>query len=369
MLSIIIKISADLEYYETLSYPSWTIFRHITFFLSMILLGILFFMTKKKQVYGKKLLYIYIIFIGLIFTLSIFYSARTGKFSNNTISHIYFLLGPYLYVFFLNNLISEKEIDKFVNTTFLLCVCLYLNYRSDRLLVLNNYFQINFWNSYSPFESSAFSGYFYGFMVYYTLKTKKIGWSILSILMVVLTFKRINVLLSILFLIFGLMVSVEKKIPKIIRHSMVLLFTILPMISYYIMRTDKIVDVAYNLGFQDTKGFLMGRDYFFNLLIGLDFESYGLGSADDTLRRLTGHGFELDGLRIFMELGFIGVLAFAITFWTLTKDNLTNIFIMFVFFLNYLSSAQLTDNYVLLFMFLTMSLINRTKYIDFVKMR
>lgn len=361
VISIAIKIFADLIYYDLLSYPSWSIFRHILFFGVFLLLVFQFSVNKYKNKYTFDELKKIILFLSLVLCISLINSVIGNDFTTKTLAQLYFIGSPAIMAILIVDSFSIDEIDTFFKVLFLAVATIYIYYKISDLTNINNYLLIDFWNSYSPFESSAFSGYFYGFMVYFSMtKTnKKNIWSFLGIIFVFLTFKRINVIVSFIFLLSGHLIKSEKKFSKLSKYIMITIFTILPVFTYYIMKPDILFNIARKLGFEDTKGLMMGRDNFFYLLKSYHYKSYGLGSMDVTLNNLTGHGFELDGLRIYMELGIIGCLIMASFFWNITERYFINGIIVFIFFINYLTSAQLVDNYSLLFMFITIFINNK----------
>lgn len=355
--SVAIKVQADNIYNQTLTYPWWSIGRHILFGTALLLMVFTYFSKYHNSLSFLREFKQLTIMTALIAIVSLVLLAINGGSVTYLFKSIYFIYSAFLYGYLLLNVYSRDEIEQLVKWFFLLVVILYLMEYYPKLIILDNYTQIDFFTSYSPFESSAFSAYFYGCMMFFTLATKNRKLSILAVILNLLSFKRINVIFSIIFLIISLTRWGYFYIKKWIFYLLIVLFAIIPAIEYKLMTPSVIDKVALYLGFTDVHGLLMGRDNYFFAVINSNYHAQGFSSATRQLQLISGHGMEMDGLSTYMEMGLLGTSIFSIGFWKFSDRIFRNIFVMLVFFLNYLTSSQLGDTYSLLLLFLTVCLV------------
>lgn len=361
--SIVIKILADRFSYINYYYPSWTIGRHVSYAVLIAGLLVCFVLSKKNfQLFFleelKKIFLLGFLFLAISFLKSIYH----GGLQRETIDQLYFLISPALLAFLMVNILGYKYMDLLMKISLFSVSFFYLIVHIQDFFSLSSLLSIDFFSSRSVFEDSSTSGYFYGLMCYFTVVSNERKYSFFSVLMVILTFKRINVLFSIVLLVVGYKIPFEKKIPSVITKVTSIFFIILPVGEYFILQPDKIDNFVNRILFFDKKGLFMGRDFFFQQLINSGYRSLGLGSVTKALRQLGLRGLEMDALRMFMELGIIGVIALTVIFWSLTKNDLKKYMIMFLFFLNYSTSGQLSDSYVLFFIFSSFAMIDRKLY-------
>lgn len=349
MASVAVKIQADNIYNTSLVYPTWSIGRHILFAISLILTVIIFllkrhndgivFLRELKRLTGMILL---VVIVSLVL-LSI-HGGSVGY----MLKSVYFIYSAFLYGYLLLNVYSKKEIIQLVKFFFLIVVFLYIIEFFPKFFVAENYTQIDFLASYSPFESSAFSAYFYGCMMFFTLATDNKKFSVIAVIFNILTFKRINVIFSVIFLAISLSRFGYFKVKRWIVYVLILIFTIIPAIQYRLMTPSVIDKVALFFGFTDSHGLLMGRDRYFYAVLNSNYHASGFSSATRQLQLISGHGMEMDGLSTYMEMGLLGTSIFSVGFWKFAGSIFRNVFVMFIFFLNYLTSSQLGDTYSLL---------------------
>lgn len=355
--SVAIKVQADNIYYQTVVYPWWSIVRHLLFGISLLLMIIAYFTKRRDSVNFIREFRQLTLMTMLIVIVSIVLLAVNGGSITYLFKSIYFIYSAFLYGFLLLNVYSKVEIEKLIKWFFLLVIILYLIEYYPKLLNIKNYTQIDFFTSYSPFESSAFSAYFYGCMMFFTLATKNKKLSIISVIFNLLSFKRINVIFSVIFLIISLSHWGYFHVKKWIIYLLIILFALIPSIQYKLMSPSIIDKLALSLGFTDIHGLLMGRDNYFFTVVNSNYHMSGFSSATRQLQLLSGHGMEMDGLSTYMEMGLLGTSIFSVGFWKFAGSIFRNVFVMFIFFLNYLTSSQLGDTYSLLLLFLTICLV------------
>ena len=354
--SIIVKMQADLFYYDNLYYPNWSIFRHILFGSSLILLLLAFIKSKNQKVFVREFLMLCGLGFFILF-LSIIYVSINGGGIFASIKSLYLMYSGVIAAFFILNLYRPKEIISFMKVLLVTVLLLYFYGNIEKFFVPSNYLEIDFWESKSPFESSAFSGYLYGFMMFFTLAIDNKKWAWISVIGNLLAFKRVNILFSLLFLCISVFKKGKRKIPKILLWFLIILFSLLPMLQYELMTPDNLYFLANKLGFSDVHYLLMGRDKFFYQVLNSGYKSFGFGSASARLQSLSGNGMEMDGLSTYMELGLFGSSAISLTFWKITGRKSRGIFLMLVFFINYLTSSQINSTYTMMFLVISVAFI------------
>lgn len=365
-ISILVKINADLYYYSNAIYPSWSSMRHI---LVVVIIGISFIVYIGLPVDNrgkwKKPMTIALGFAISYVVISVFMAVRLNKPFTRAIEMSFLQTSSIILAFFFINIFSKKEISRLMRAIFILFTVQYIISHLDRLLVPQNFLEISFFDSYSPFESSALSGYIYGMLVYFTMFDENKFFIYASFIMNFLVFKRINVLVSIFLVIFGRKISYEKNISNSLKWFVIILFTILPIIQYHAMLGSGIDFILQIFPRFDVQGLLMGRNWYLNTLLNSNYESYGLGSSGTELYSLLTHtGIELDGIVMYLEMGLYGLFGASFTWWNITEMKLKNFVIILIFMVNYLTSSQLTDTYAVFFNLLTVALITNYGRLD-----
>lgn len=358
VLSIFIKIQADLYFYSNYYYPTWSNIRHILFSLILFLLFILYIGISERKKWIKPML-IMLFFSLLYLAISIVLVIIQKQTFIRAFEVTFMRTIPILISYFFVNVYSKREINIFMRTLFLILSFKYIIDYYSLLLTPENWRQINFFQSYSPFESSAMSGYFYGFVLYFCLFDTNNLFKVYSFIMNFLVFKRINVLFSILLFLLGRYIPEEKKIKNSTKWFLIALFTILPIAEYNLILGEGLNTVIKIFPQFDLQGLLMGRDWFLRTIVNSNYQSYGLGSLGVELYKLLlKTGLELDGVQMYMELGIIGTFGISYTWWNFTERYFKNVIIVLLFMINYLTSAQLGDSYAVFFNTLTIAMIS-----------
>lgn len=365
LITIPIKVQADLFYYSNGIYPSFAIYRHIFYLVALIFFAMAYINVKKDKS-GFVIIKNMSILSLIVLFQSFFLSILQGKLPLITIKNLYFMFSPVLLAYFVVNILDEKRIARMLKITFIFVIIQYIHLKLPIILTPSSFLEIDFMRSYSPFESSAFSGYFYGFMVYFTLVSKSRTFSILSVLFNILIFKRLNVIFSIIFLMYSIFEIGSKKVNPLIRKGLIIFFIIFPVVEYFVVINPYHLNlIAQKIGFENVHGLVMGRDVFINTVLNSGYESWGFGSMGERLNLLLGKkGIEFDSVQIFIELGLIGCTVFPYFLWKSTTLNIAGITLMLVLFINISTSHQLTESYTILFNFLTIFLLNKKMHME-----
>lgn len=363
LLSIPIKSAADSYYYLNGTYPSYSILRHVLFTMSILFFGLAFFNIKKRYKFGNKIMYGMLFLVFLIMIISFFQAFKMQVIPIYTMKSIYFFVSPIILSYFIINVLEGNILDKGMKIAFILIAIQYIYSRWNIFLTFSSFLEINFFDSFSPFESSTYAGYFYGFMIYFLLCSKSKKFGIMAFIFNFLVFKRINIIFSVFFLaLFWKKEEIRKiNVPKIVLNVLVCLFSIIPIIEYNIITSqEKLYKLALYLGFTDTKGLVMGRDYFINSIVNSGFKSSGFGSTGILLEQILGKkGIEMDAIQIYLELGILGCFLFAFFLWKSIPNNVSAILVMFLFYINICTAYQITESYTVFFTFLVLFIIEK----------
>lgn len=346
---MVVKLEGDLVFNKSSGAinPSWKVLQYFFIVIFMVITAFVLVNSRKMQLFFLKEFTWLSTLVLSFFTESLVYIFINQELTFTSFKLLIIFYIPIVASFLFLNSFSIQQIDQIMKCFFVIFILLYLFEKRD-VLTINSFFQISFFDSKSPFESSSFSGYFYGFMIYFCRVERDKVFTPLSVVFNILVFKRINIIFSVLFLILG-GISKEKKVSKNYRYFFSSIFTAIPIATYYFMIPGNLEKIVLKLGFFSTKGLLMGRNIFFNAIYYGNFRSSGYGSVGKVLSKFGFHGLEMDGLRLFIELGLLGVLLFSVIFWKVGNDSKKNNWILLLFFLNYCTSAQLSDLYAIFF--------------------
>ena len=360
LISIAVKINADLFYYSNGYYPFWSSIRHVLF-AALIVFSLLIYLGLPVDNRGKweRPMLIAIGFSLLYIFVSIILAVNQNRPFIRAFEMSYMQTSSIVLVYCFINIYTKKELSFLMRTTFCILTFQYILSNFNLLITPQNFLEIRFFDSYSPFESSLFSGYIYGLFIYFTLFDENKFFVYSSFIVNFLVFKRINVLVSVVLLLFGNKISYKEKSKNFTKWILIIIFTFLPILAYEFMIGTGVNFILELFPQFDVQGLFMGRDWFLKTLLNSNYESYGLGSAGveiSSLLRVS--GLELDGITMYLELGFLGVFGVSYTWWNFTESNKKNIIIVLIFMINYLTSWQLADTYAVFFNVITMALIS-----------
>lgn len=291
-----------------------------------------------KEFNNINVIVIVFIFISLIKILI------SGKFTMETPKEIIYLWIPIIYAFLLLNKLSIKDVDKYFNTL-LLCFIIGYGLEIYDKLSISNFFNISYSKSYSPFESAYMSGSFTSIFLYFLYRDKKLQ-STISFIFVLMTFKRLSILFSVIMLITTKIFNMKKDVKKSTVTLFKLFFIVSPIIIYFYLRPEYIykINTRFNI---DLDEILMGRANIFNTVIDSGFKSYGYGSTTDLVLKIfprDGH-LHLDLVKIFMETTIVGLSIFVNNLWNVVGKNRYAVLIMLYQFFNILTSHSLRGSF------------------------
>lgn len=339
-----------------------SILKYGILFLCISLEGYIFFKSGKS---GEKISKNYVSFIWYFLILIVLSSVATlaqSNFSFRTIQTFIFIFSPMLYSYLLINNWNFKQIDYAIKFGLFLSFLEYLlSIGTSWSTIFNNLLSINYNNTNSSMsESSTFALLSLGFAAYFGYYKKNYLWKVISLLFVIMTFKRLITLAGIILFIFGTV-----KLKQIKVNRFLLMFTTVILFSfasfyYYSVQPQNIITISDKLGFS-LRDFSTNRTDRLAWLSMTDYKSYGLGSTTNYMYKIWGVDLEMDIVQLFLEVGSIGVVSFFYCYLNFAKGSLYTFVFMTLLLINSTMSSGMTSTFSWIIIFIVMSTIMKYK--------
>jgi len=261
---------------------------------------------------------------------------------------------PLIYFFFCS-LIDDKFIQKILDNLIWVYLISFL-FANFGKISISNILSISFLNSYSPFESGI--GNYLILLEFYYLFTNQKGKALVSQLIILLSFKRIEVVFSLFVFLFWPLLRKIKKISNVAFFVSILFFALSPLFLnyFYSTQTQALLYEKYSIDFN-----LLSLDRYDRVIFvkeNLGLYDFGFGTVDKILENyrlvsITGRNLHCDLLMIFYDTGFVSVILFVYFMFQTSKRNaISYIIILFMFFdmiFNHPLGAGNVDLWVLVF--------------------
>lgn len=271
------------------------------------------------------------------------------------------LFVPFLYAFIFINFLSMHDIEMFMKFVLLLSIVAFFISTDFSTITLKDIFSISFSNSYSPFENSKISFLSFtlaSFFIYY--RDKFPGWTIASMIMVFLIFKRVYILGVLILLIASTNFFRKVKIKKWILYISSLMWILLIELYMFLLNP-----LNYNWEIDrfhfDIVDFSMSRAYRVWYLIQNNYLSSGLTSTTKFLQNnffFNGTTLELDLIKILMELGILGIIIVVICYYRLARESFYAYLLMSILFLQFLMASGIDGYLEMSIVFISMAVAN-----------
>lgn len=302
----------------------------------------------------KNVMWVIVTFASITLFKIIFSSHFTGR----TVQELLFLIIPILYAYCLLNCLEYKTIDKCMFIILILCMMGYfielgMNFK-DIILGIKS---MSFSESYSMLESSAFAGISIVLAMYFIyFKRRKVS-TILSIIFVILTFKRLAIIFMIFILIIRLFFYCDKKVKRSILNIIKITVFFIG-VGYFIIMIPKNVNKIYELYNIDLYKLTMARTYRFKLIYNsIDFINSGLGSTYAYTMPIYGVTLEMDFIKLIFEVTPVGTWILVNNFMNIAKKNWYCMFLMLFQFFNMITSHSLVSVFSWLLFYITIGCI------------
>ena len=310
--------------------------------LIILLIAYFFYMISRfERIFLKKNILIAGIVFLILYLLSIYYENSSGVMNENIGTGIYKMAFPLIIAIGMINFVDKEYI---YNTMVAILIISIVGYIFELAFAgkvnIASIMAISIIDSYSPFESNFFSGLSISLGAYFSYYRKDKKWTILALIFSLMTFKRIPIIFAIILFVLP---CIKKDLN--IKHSvkttiiMTLGFTLLGVAyANLVMPQNSILIDSFTLkyfGIPFTKA-VMGRNVLLDQLMASGYVRSGLDSTF-----LFAQDIEMDLVRIYLEVGAIGVLTTVYYYWSFSTSNLYAFIYMMSIMINFLFSHSI----------------------------
>ena len=311
---------------------------------------------------GKEYL---LIFGGITFLFAITAVMQMiNGFNSYAINEAVYYYTPLIFIIVYSQISNEQDVETILNYLFVLYVIVFLKNFAGQL-TLANIKSISFANSYSPFESEL-AFVFLIFECFYLYMGKRRN-AIFSLILCILSFKRISMLASMAFFIFSKWIVVKKAVNKKIVIVTTVMFVLLPVLTCLILN-DTLEAWFYQTFHVTLNEITLSRSSRIEAAINSGQIKYGLGSVTTYLTKylnaLHGSNFSNrnlhnDLVKIYLECGILGSIVFTYIYMKAASvSRMLFVMMCYIFFecyFNHLFGAGSTDIWILIYLIMSIA--------------
>lgn len=311
---------------------------------------------------GKEYL---LVFGGITFLFAITAILQMiNGFNSYAINEAVYYYTPLIFIIVYSQISEEHDVETILNYLFVLYVIVFLKNFAGQL-TLANLKSISFANSYSPFESEL-AFVFLIFECFYLYMGKRKN-AIISLILCILSFKRISMLAAIVFFIFSKWIVVKKAVNKKIVIVTTVVFVLLPVLTC-LMLNDTLEAWFYQTFHVTLNEITLTRSSRIEAVINSGQIKYGLGSVTTYLTKylnaLHGSNFSNrnlhnDLVKIYLECGILGSIVFTYIYMKAASvSRMLFVMMCYIFFecyFNHLFGAGSTDIWILIYLIMSIA--------------
>ena len=281
-----------------------------------------------------------ILLVVVVFSIVSVGAMLVNGFQMHMFKDLFYIFFPMLLCFGIINVDKDGSLDYYIDLAFFSYVIYFIyGFRANSITLITT---ISFAESYSPWESGMADVFFIAFYYYY-VRNKKIRCG-LAFIFNFLSFKRIHVVFSIGFLLFGWVFRVFKKtdVNKVYLNCVKVFFMLSPIVINFLV-SDEFAQ-WFNKTFTDLDyaSFTMGRFDQIIAILNYDMSTRGLGVINYYLEEQNAFVkiMHCDLLRVYLETTIIGLVVFVNSYMNVTKKNIySNILVVFFFVVMFSSTC------------------------------
>ena len=298
------------------------------------------------------------LFVGVIIIYSVFKIVSSGIISMRTVQEILFLILPMVYAQLIINNWNKRQIENAMKCGVIIAFVGYVtSLNMSFRTIYNGILMSSFSDSYSDLESFTYCGIALAFFVYFAYYKKQKLFLIISGLFVIMTFKRLFMVIAAVLFIISLFELRNMKVSKKVINITIFLLFALAIIYYYLMHPEMVSYIETKYGF-DVSKFTMTRSDRFRWLYTSDYVSYGFGSSTEYMYNRFYGALEMDMCKIIIELGFLPVFILIHSYIKLAEKNMYTFVFMGLMVMNLIFSSGLTGTFAWCIIFIAISSIN-----------
>ena len=331
-------------------------------FSAIYFLGSGLYEKRRLRGIGKEYL---LVFGGITFLFAITAILQMiNGFNSYAINEAVYYYTPLIFIIVYSQISEEQDVETILNYLFVLYIIVFLKNFAGQL-TLANLKSISFANSYSPFESEL-AFVFLIFECFYLYMGKRKN-AIISLILCILSFKRISMLAAIVFFIFSKWIVVKKAVNKKIVIVTTVVFVLLPVLTC-LMLNDTLEAWFYQTFHVTLNEITLTRSSRIEAVINSDQIKYGLGSVTTYLTKylnaLHGSNFSNrnlhnDLVKIYLECGILGSIVFTYIYMKAASvSRMLFVMMCYIFFecyFNHLFGAGSTDIWILIYLIMSIA--------------
>ncbi len=331
-------------------------------FSAIYFLGSGLYEKRRLRGIGKEYL---LVFGGITFLFAITAILQMiNGFNSYAINEAVYYYTPLIFIIVYSQISEEHDVETILNYLFVLYVIVFLKNFAGQL-TLANLKSISFANSYSPFESEL-AFVFLIFECFYLYMGKRKN-AIISLILCILSFKRISMLAAIVFFIFSKWIVVKKAVNKKIVIVTTVVFVLLPVLTC-LMLNDTLEAWFYQTFHVTLNEITLTRSSRIEAVINSGQIKYGLGSVTTYLTKylnaLHGSNFSNrnlhnDLVKIYLECGILGSIVFTYIYMKAASvSRMLFVMMCYIFFecyFNHLFGAGSTDIWILIYLIMSIA--------------
>lgn len=239
-----------------------------------------------------------------------------------TFDEIFFIMNPLLFVSAIL-MLDGGNLKWYINKIAYIYLGMFIIRYAD-IITIKNIQSINFFKSYSPFESD-YAQIFALFAVYFLIN-KKYGRYCIYLFLTILSMKRATVLILLLYPFAFIPLSRIKKLNRNIVMIIFVVFNLAFLGLMYSIINDDFNEFFYNYFGKSLDAFTMGRTDIFKFLLQGNFNLMnGFGYTTYFLRDIISYpGFTVihgEHVKIFLETGLVGIIGFFALFFRNVRNG------------------------------------------------
>lgn len=331
-------------------------------FSAIYFLGSGLYKKRRLRGIGKEYL---LVFSGITFLFAITAILQMiNGFNSYAINEAVYYYTPLIFIIVYSQISEEQDVETILNYLFVLYVIVFLKNFAGQL-TLANLKSISFANSYSPFESEL-AFVFLIFECFYLYMGKRKN-AIISLILCILSFKRISMLATIVFFIFSKWIVVKKAVNRKMVIVTTVAFVLLPVLTC-LMLNDTLEAWFYQTFHVTLNEITLTRSSRIEAVINSGQIKYGLGSVTTYLTKylnaLHGSNFSNrnlhnDLVKIYLECGILGSIVFTYIYMKAASvSRMLFVMMCYIFFecyFNHLFGAGSTDIWILIYLIMSIA--------------
>lgn len=341
-----------------------SIMKYGTLFLCILTEAINYYSNKIQE---KKILlrtefknFEWYFFILALFTLIL--SIGSFQFSLRIVQTFIFVFFPMIYAFLVINNWTLEQIKTSFKIGLIVAFTGYLISKGIGFSeIISNLTNITYQNTNSNvLESSTFALLALGFSGYFCYFNKGLFWKILSVLFVIMTFKRQITLTAIVLLILGFFAIKKRKVNLFVFIFAGIILIIFAFAYYHAIEPQNILNSSQMIGI-DLRDFSTNRTDRLNWLSHSNFVSYGFGSSTDYMYKTFDNlALEMDIVQLFVEMGPVAIVAFISFYLLFSKGNFYVFVFMYLLLINSTLSSGMASTFAWIIILIGMAAILKT---------